>query len=393
MMKENVKSITVIAGDYPAPGHIMMVFIQQLVHAMIEQGIKVNVVAFQSITHALKHKKKRLPRHSKGITESGIEYDIYRPYTLSFGNHNPVEIITKRYNRYAIENQVKKIHGDVLYAHFWSSALPIYDYSLSKGIPLFVACGEGDNALEEMVANMQSKERDRLVKSVNGVVSVSSENKRKCIEFKLVEKEDIEVFPNSVNTEIFHKMDVSETKRKFGIKEDDFVVVFVGCFTQRKGPDRVAKAVSKLNDPHIKTIFIGKSFPGYPYDFDCPGIIHKGPVAHDLIPQYVNCADVFVLPTRKEGCSNAVVEALAMGIPVISSDGPFNDDILDEKNSIRVNADDVASLATAIKKLKDNADLRKSMSECSLSRHEEYTIQRRAKRILSFINKQLKKIR
>lgn len=174
-----------------------------------------------------------------------------------------------------------------------------------------------------------------------------------------------------------------------GITEDDFVIVFIGGFSSRKGPDRLAKAISILNDSHIKSIFIGEPFSGYTYDFDCPGIIFKGPLSHDLIPDYLNCADVFVLPTRKEGCSNAIVEALAIGIPVISSNGPFNDDILNDNNSIRVDADDVENLAKAISELKNNAHLRNSMVKYSQSHHSEYTIQKRSERILSFIKNQL----
>lgn len=85
---KKVKSITVIAGDYPAPGHMMLVFVQQLVHALIAEGVKVNVIATQSLVHALVHREKLLPYHSKAMTESGIEYDVYRPFILSFGNKN-----------------------------------------------------------------------------------------------------------------------------------------------------------------------------------------------------------------------------------------------------------------------------------------------------------------
>ena len=146
---------------------------------------------------------------------------------------------------------------------------------------------------------------------------------------------------------------------------------------------------AKLNDPTIKVMFIGKPFPGYDYDFDCPGIIHKGPLDHDLLPQYLNCADVFVMPTQKEGCCNAIVEALAMGIPVISSDGAFNDDILDENNSIRLDPNDIDAIASAIKKMKEDRSLRHKMVEYSLSRHAEYSIQVRAKRIINFIENKI----
>ena len=385
------KSITVIAGDYPAPGHASLVFVQQLVQAIIDQGVKVNVIAFQSVVHALVHREKLLPRHSKGVTEKGVEYDIYRPYTLSFGNNNPFERLTNWYNRHSIETVIRKTKGDILYSHFWSSALPVYEFAQKNHKPLFVACGEGDDALEEMVDTMPQEKLETLAKAVTGVVSVSSENKRKCINFGLSREENTDVFPNCVNIDFFHKRDANEVKDRLGIKDADFVLCFVGGFIPRKGPDRVAQAIKNLNDPNIKVMFIGKPFPGYAYDFDCPGIIHKGPLDHELIPQYMSCADVFVLPTQKEGCSNAVVEALAMGLPVISSDGPFNDDILDENNSIRINPDDVDALTDAIRKLRDDKTLRTSMVDYSNSRHEEYSIEGRAKRILGFINEQIRK--
>lgn len=384
-MAKKIDSITVVAGNYPAPGHPALVFVQQLVHAMIRQGVRVTVVAEQSVVHAIVRGEKLLPRHNKGKTEQGVEYDIYRPHTLSFGRSELFPYLTKWFNVCSILSKVHKADSDVLYAHFWSSALPICRFASKRHIPLFVACGEGDDALEEMVSKMSKLQLDRVAKSVSGVVSVSSENMRKCINYGLIEPGQIEVFPNCVNIDVFHKMDVSDIKKKLGIKDDDFVVCFVGAFIPRKGPDRVAQAVKNLNDPKIKVMFIGRPLSGFAYDFDCPGIVYKGPVDHESLPQYINCSNVFVLPTRKEGCSNAIVEALAIGLPVISSDGPFNDDILNDKNSIRVNADDVEAIAAAICQLRDDEGLRRSMAEYSLSHQDEYSIEGRARRILHFM--------
>ena len=384
-MTKQVKTITVVTSNYPAPGHAANVFVQQLVHAMIDQGVKVTVVAYQSIVHSIFHKEKVLPLHSKGVTDKGIEYNIYRPYTFSTGNRDFKFV--KWINKKIIVHKVASIKSDILYCHFWGTALPVYEYALDKQLPMFVACGEGDNALEDMVEKMPKKKLQELAKACTGVVSVSSENKRKCIKFGLSREENTNVFPNCVNTAFFHKREAKELKGSLGIKANDFVLCFVGGFTPRKGPDRVAQAIKNLNDPNIKVMFIGKPFPGYAYDFDCKGIIHKGPLDHELIPEYMSCADVFVLPTQKEGCSNAVVEALAMGLPVISSDGPFNDDILEEHNSIRINPDDVDALTDAIRKLRDDKALRKAMADYSHSRHVEYSIEGRAKRILEFINK------
>lgn len=387
MMKQ-LESITVVTSNYPASGHAMNIFVQQLVHAMIEQGVKVTVVAYQSIVHSLIRREKILPLHSKGITDNGIEYDIFRPYIFTTGHRNLN--LVNWINKIIIEHKVASIKSDIIYCHFWSSALPVYEYAFRNNIPMFVACGEGDNALEDMIEKMPKMKIEKLAKTCTGVISVSSENRRKCIKYHLANEENIDVFPNCVNTNVFHKMDVTEMKHNLKIKNDDFVISFVGSFTPRKGPDRLAQAIKNLNDPHIKVMFIGNSFPGYDYSFECPGIIHKGALEHNLLPQYENCADVFVLPTQKEGCCNAIVEALAMGLPIISSDGSFNDDILDEKNSIRVNPNDVEALTEAIRILRNAPEKRKAMSDYSLSRHSEYTIQGRATRILSFINNQLK---
>lgn len=389
-MTKQIKFITVVTSNYPSSGHVANVFVQQLVHAMIDQGVKVTVVAYQSIVHELFHGEKILPMRSIGVTEGSKKYEIYRPFTISTGNRDFAFV--KWLNKKIVTSTVKKLGGDVLYCHFWSSALPVYEYALRCKKPLFVACGEGDNALEDMVATMPKEQLERLAKACTGVVSVSSENKRKCIDFNLAKTENIDVFPNCVNTSLFHKMDATDMKKKLGIKDDDFVISFVGGFIPRKGPDRIAQAVKNLNDPKIKVIFIGKPFKGYPYDFDCPGIVHKGSLDYELIPQYVNCSDIFVMPTQKEGCCNAIVEALALGIPVISADRPFNDDILNEKNSIRVNPDNVDAITDAIRVLRDNKELRQSMSEYSLSRHEDYTIHGRAKRILEFVSQKAKKI-
>lgn len=389
-MTKQIKSITVVTSNYPSSGHVANVFVQQLVHAMIDQGVKVTVVAYQSIVHELFHGEKILPMRSIGVTEGSKKYEIYRPFTISTGNRDFAFV--KWLNKKIVTSTVKKLAGDIIYCHFWSSALPVYEYALRCKKPLFVACGEGDNALEDMVATMPKEQLERLAKACTGVVSVSSENKRKCIDFNLAKTENIDVFPNCVNTSLFHKMDATDMKKKLGIKDDDFVISFVGGFIPRKGPDRIAQAVKNLNDPKIKVIFIGKPFKGYPYDFDCPGIVHKGSLDYELIPQYVNCSDIFVMPTQKEGCCNAIVEALALGIPVISADRPFNDDILNEKNSIRVNPDNVDAITDAIRVLRDNKELRQSMSEYSLSRHEDYTIHGRAKRILEFVSQKAKKI-
>ena len=118
---------------------------------------------------------------------------------------------------------------------------------------------------------------------------------------------------------------------------------------------------------------------------DYDGIIHCGTVMHDLLPEYLSAADVFVLPTQNEGCCNAIIEALACGLPVISSNLPFNWDVLDESNSIMVDPNKVDEIAGAIRRLKDEDYLRIKLSKGALEKAESLTLDQRVNRIMNFI--------
>lgn len=89
---------------------------------------------------------------------------------------------------------------------------------------------------------------------------------------------------------------------------------------------------------------------------------------------------MFCLPTLNEGCSNAIVEAIACGLPIISSNLPFNDDILDSSNALLVNPESVDDIASAIKQLMDNSDLRQKLAEGSKEKAKSLRIEFRAKK-------------
>jgi glycosyltransferase involved in cell wall biosynthesis len=189
-----------------------------------------------------------------------------------------------------------------------------------------------------------------------------------------------------VDTTFFHATEKNYKLRKeLGVNDDDFLIIFVGSFIKRKGCGILAEAINIIDDPHIKVIFVGNTLPGDEDDPICKGIVYKGKIAHDQLPAYYSCADVFVLPTQKEGCSNAIVEALAMGLPVISSKGAFNDDILNEENSIRVDATNVQELKEAIITLQGDLPKREKMKLSALKVSRNNTINIRAQRILGFI--------
>ena len=382
--------IVLVSPAFPSKGNPTFIFVQQLVFALVNQGVEVIVVAAQSLTHIMFRGGKVLPKLSNEKTNEGNSFKVYRPYDFSFGNR--FRVFTKLTN-WVFKSQLKTIirqeKPDILYGHFWHTAYRLKDYALKCNLPLFVACGEGDNALEDLVGRISTQNKKKLVDAVKGVISVSSENKRKCINFGLAKAQDIVVLPNCVDDTLFHPADGTALRKELGIEDTDFFILFVGGFISRKGPDRLSQAIERINDSRIKVAFVGKPMAGDVVMPSCKGIVYQGPLEHELLPIYFNAADVFVLPTQKEGCSNAIVEALACGTPVISANLPFNEDILNEFNSIMVNPDNVEEIADAITTLLDNMELLEKKKKYVVSQSHNYSIVRRAGKIYDFITRQI----
>ncbi len=384
------KRIAVIVDDFPSKGRPVFVFVQQLVFAMVDQGADITVVAPQSLTHALFRGEKLRPRILTASTSHGNEFQVYRPFSVSFGlGHKWLYKIAKRFNIKALTDCLKAIKPDILYGHFWHSAYKAMDYAIENKLPVFVACGEGDDALEELVTSMNTEQKKKLSKTVNGVICVSSDNKRKCLQFGLSRDENTIVLPNCVDDSLFRPADGTLCRKELGIEPDDFVISFTGAFINRKGSRILSEAVKKLEDQRIKLIFMGKPLKGDDCTPDCPGIVYLSSTEHDLMPRYLNASDVFVLPTLKEGCCNAIIEALACGIPVISSNRPFNDDILNDGNSLVVDPEDAKAVADAIAEMKGNRDLYSAKKKYALEHSNQYSITERARKIIKFIEDNL----
>ena len=124
---------------------------------------------------------------------------------------------------------------------------------------------------------------------------------------------------------------------------------------------------------------------------DFNNVIFKKRIPHNEIPEFLCALDVFVLPTLVEGCSNAIIEAMASGLPIISSNYSFNDDILDESMSFVIDPLDVSNIREKILKLKDNQELRIEMAKGSRTRSAKFNIYGRVDRIINFMQRNIGK--
>ncbi len=102
----------------------------------------------------------------------------------------------------------------------------------------------------------------------------------------------------------------------------------------------------------------------------------------DDVPELLAACDVFALPTRYEGSSLALLEAMAAGRAIISSDVPGNDELIENGTSgVLVPPDDPQALAQALNGLIADPALRRSLAEHGRSRAHEFRPEAMAQRV------------
>ena len=93
----------------------------------------------------------------------------------------------------------------------------------------------------------------------------------------------------------------------------------------------------------------------------------------DDVPTYLRSTDIFVLPSLSEGMSNAILEAMAHGVPCIATEIPGNTELVKHyETGILVQREDPAELARAIVELADDDALRDRLGRAGRAQVEEH---------------------
>ena len=377
-------NILILTPDYPNQYRASFEFVKNLVEALADRGNHCYVVSPNSVTH---EKRFWCGLENKQMKNNG-SVTVARPNYVSFSNWKIGKMsLTDFFRKLAIIRALRRMRfkPDVAYGHFWSCGWELYGYAKKKGLPLYVATGESEIEGSVNIGNSLPS----FCEYVRGVVCVSSKNKDESIGLGLTTEDKCIVAPNSINNNEFRIMDKQECRTALHLPQDAYIVAFVDWFKQVKGPRRLAAALDSITSGEpVYSIFIGAGTAEEPL---CRNILFKGRLKHDEVPQYLNAADVFVLPTLHEGCCNAIIEAMACGLPIISSNLPFNWDVLNEENSIMIDPNNIEEIAAAIVRLRDNKELRERLSQGAVEMAKGLTIDKRAAKIESFIKENMAK--
>ncbi|MDE2028552.1 MAG: glycosyltransferase [Candidatus Omnitrophica bacterium] len=177
----------------------------------------------------------------------------------------------------------------------------------------------------------------------------------------------------------------SEYRRKLGFGDEDLVVGFVGSICSDKGCHELINACRSLFSaiPRARLLVIGH---GDPLGAIEPGLYNwifssrqvKVITPNPEIPQYLACMDVLSLPGGREGFGSVIVEAEAMGVPVVASSVPAPVDAMqDGVTGLLVPVRGSRGLAAALKSLLSDEEKRLALGRAAVGFARENFDQKR----------------
>lgn len=202
----------------------------------------------------------------------------------------------------------------------------------------------------------------KAIKSAARVFSVSESLKNLAIQHG-ADPSSIEVVGNGVDIERFKPVDRQTARAAMRIELHAKVLISVGGLVPRKGFHRVIDVLPELRiaHPDLKFLIIGgpspegNNRPQLERQVDELGlkdcVIFLGPVKPDQLPGLLSAADVFVLATSNEGWANVFLEAMACGLPVVTTDVGGNREVInDDSLGFVTPLGDPEALADAIRR-------------------------------------------
>ena len=246
---------------------------------------------------------------------------------LSFAIKATKEIENGNYDiTFGVGNTLKadilQPHGGVHWAWFWRS-LRVYHHPILWTIKFL---GRVFSPKQWVSGWVEDAPYQR--KNLQAIIAISDMVKQDMMRWYQIPEGRITVVYNGVDIERFHPRNRQyreEIRRRYGIGEDELVILFVSNNFRMKGLGFLIRALADLKkegSPHFKLLVLGRDRkPPYIRLAKKLGISEEMVFAGTTseIEKYYGAADLLVHPTFYDACSLTVLEALASGLPVITT--------------------------------------------------------------------------
>ncbi len=306
-----------------------------------------------------------------------------KSYSRSF---NKVYVFTyKNENYHLFENNVLVANKSRLHRYIYSILLPIYHvheikncdvlrgYQITGGLPCLIAKLFFNKPFVvnygydyEKFAEIEGKKlQSILYKVVSPIIlkladAIIVTTPKLALKIKSICPNKTYVIPNSVDIKMFSP---SQKKKN---NHHKLKIIFIGRLESQKNLINLLEAITMIKTD-LSILFIGRGSQ--------KEILKKiakeknitlsiiDSIPHNRIPSYLRSADVFILPSLKEGHPKVLLEAMAVGLPCIASNVEGNKEIIiDGKNGI-LSGTEAGELKKSIEKLIINTNLRTRLSK------------------------------
>jgi glycosyltransferase involved in cell wall biosynthesis len=239
------------------------------------------------------------------------------------------------------------------------------------GVPLRIASNRGCiDGMPPWLSRMHGKMINSSLATC--LVANSEHVRRQAISLEKVDPAKIVVIPNGVplTSEINREKARAQVCAEFNLPANVHLLVTVGRLTRQKGHVYLIQAMPRILQAHPNThlLLIGEgelrqSLSNLAADLGVSAAVHFLGLRAD-VGRLLSAADVFVFPTLWEGMPNALLEAMAAGIPVAASSIPETREILkDGENGLLFTVEDAQAAAEAIQRLLGDRALRERLGK------------------------------
>lgn len=191
------------------------------------------------------------------------------------------------------------------------------------------------------------------------VITLSDELRRITINLG-VDPNKIRVVLNGVDLSLFKPMDKAACRSLIGLPPDKKIILSVGRLTEGKGHHDLIRMMPALLKFHDTELYIvggvnpeddfGSTLKSLRQDLGLINVVHFiEKLDHRMLPRWYNAADIFCLATKREGCPNVILEALACGTPAVVTDvGATKVLIKDAENGFLIPPGEINSLGNIV---------------------------------------------
>lgn len=178
-------------------------------------------------------------------------------------------------------------------------------------------------------------------------------------------KRKITVIPNGLETEKYKiSTDKNKKKQELGLPQNKIIIGCVAKLRKQKNHQCLINAFAKITQSRDDVVLLlvgdGEERKNIENTIEKLKIKEKTFLLGNRsdIPEILQIIDIFALPTLFEGMSNAILEAMASGLPVVTTDIPENRELIENgKTGILVPAKNSVELERALQKLINNPEL------------------------------------